>query len=262
MDLAQALEAALKAAGSKPGIPPHESETRLRGLLSSALTAFKDAGGVASHASCRHLRRVVYELVKHAVEGNVATSRVAKLLTESTPPFTDAAASSIVADACWLIGVEFEEGVDGESGAGGAAAGGADWKKSTKFARFRAVVTDALGAKLVSDTVLKERLELDMLEACGLVKCAATFKKSIVRINTRNKFLQHKYNLLKEETEGYAKLVTELCRPLTPDSVAVTIRNMRTLIGYFRLDPNRVLDLVLEAFELVRVPVNGSVGCW
>ena len=101
-----------------------------------------------------------------------------------------------------------------------------------------------------------------VLEACGLVKCAATFKKSIVRINTRNKFLQHKYNLLKEETEGYAKLVTELCRPLTPDSVAVTIRNMRTLIGYFRLDPNRVLDLVLEAFELVRVPVNGSVGCW
>ena len=33
------------------------------------------------------------------------------------------------------------------------------------------------------------------------------------------------------------------------DSVNHVIKNMKSLIGYFDLDPNRVFDLVLEAYE-------------
>lgn len=34
------------------------------------------------------------------------------------------------------------------------------------------------------------------------------------------------------------------------------------LIGYFRLDPNRVLDLLLEAFEMVRLcACSDSFSC-
>ncbi|KAI8538772.1 hypothetical protein RHMOL_Rhmol09G0129800 [Rhododendron molle] len=51
----------------------------------------------------------------------------------------------------------------------------------------------------------------------------------LVRVNTRLLYQQTKFNLLREESEGYAKL---------------------SLIGHFDLDPNRVFDIVLECFEL------------
>ncbi|KAF2362580.1 THO complex subunitTHOC2 C-terminal [Trinorchestia longiramus] len=63
-------------------------------------------------------------------------------------------------------------------------------------------------------------------------------------------YKQQKFNLLREECEGYAKLVTELNQSLdhniTPQTMITVIRS---LIGCFNLDPNRVLDLILEAME-------------
>jgi THO complex subunit 2 len=247
--LVSAWEAALKpvkggtgGAGTAPA-PVSDHELKVR-----------DVVGKAAAADTRSLRRVLTELVKHVVEGHLLPSRVSKVVVEFPAAFVEpgAVGSSLLADVLWMVGVEFEEGpAESGAGAGAGAAPAPEWKKSNRFARFRSLVGDLLSCKLVHETTLKERLELDMLEACGLIASSANFKKSIVRINTKNKFLQHKYNLMKEETEGYAKLVTELCRPLTADSVQDIVRNVRTLIGYFRLDPNRVLDLVLEAFELV-----------
>lgn len=63
-------------------------------------------------------------------------------------------------------------------------------------------------------------------------------------------YTQSKFNLLREESEGYAKLIAELTRPhevgVTPQTIVTTIQS---LIGYFDLDPNRVLDVILEIFE-------------
>jgi hypothetical protein len=50
-------------------------------------------------------------------------------------------------------------------------------------------------------------------------------------------------------------LLTLLCE-LTQENVDITIKDMRSLIGYFDLDPNRVFDLVLESFEM-----RPTVGC-
>ncbi|KAF3432078.1 hypothetical protein FNV43_RR26817 [Rhamnella rubrinervis] len=78
-------------------------------------------------------------------------------------------------------------------------------------------------------------------------------KSKEVRVNTRLLYQQTKFNLLREESEGYAKLVTLLCRNSETSSQNVSaamIGIIKSLIGHFDLDPNRVFDIVLECYEL------------
>ena len=75
-------------------------------------------------------------------------------------------------------------------------------------------------------------------------------------------YQQQKYNLLREETEGYAKLAVAIAQlPLyshnhissspssPPSQVELHINHIFALVGQFDLDPNRVLDIILDAFE-------------
>ena len=55
--------------------------------------------------------------------------------------------------------------------------------------------------------------------------------------------------MFREECEGYGKLVTELNQDLSTVSPAEVLEVIKSIIGYFNLDPNRVLDIILEAFE-------------
>ncbi|KAJ9546923.1 LOW QUALITY PROTEIN: hypothetical protein OSB04_019466 [Centaurea solstitialis] len=82
---------------------------------------------------------------------------------------------------------------------------------------------------------------------------AADLKSKEVRVNTRLLYQQTKFNLLREESEGYAKLVTLLCQGsevCSQNTSAATVGIIKSLIGHFNLDPNRVFDIVLECFEL------------
>ena len=66
-------------------------------------------------------------------------------------------------------------------------------------------------------------------------------------------FKQVKFNLLREESEGYAKLITELITffdsPSDSSSVSDLSARIQSYIGYFNLDPNRVLAVILQCFE-------------
>jgi THO complex subunit 2 len=55
--------------------------------------------------------------------------------------------------------------------------------------------------------------------------------------------------LFREECEGYAKLITELNQDLSATTPAEILKVIKSVIGYFNLDPNRVLDIILESFE-------------
>ncbi|XP_061374596.1 THO complex subunit 2 isoform X1 [Gastrolobium bilobum] len=107
---------------------------------------------------------------------------------------------------------------------------------------------------LVPVRLLHERCEEEFLGDAELIKIKAQeLKGKEVRVNTRLLYQQTKFNLLREESEGYAKLVTLLCRnseASTPKASAATIGIIKSLIGHFDLDPNRVFDIVLECFEL------------
>eukprot|EP01129_Flabellula_baltica_P006834 TRINITY_DN2607_c0_g1_i2.p1 TRINITY_DN2607_c0_g1~~TRINITY_DN2607_c0_g1_i2.p1 ORF type:complete len:1167 (+),score=225.16 TRINITY_DN2607_c0_g1_i2:17-3517(+) len=69
----------------------------------------------------------------------------------------------------------------------------------------------------------------------------------IQRQITSEKILQKKYNLLREESEGYAKLITELNTDFIDTNDV--LQHIYSLIGTFDLDPNRVGDLILDSFE-------------
>lgn len=56
--------------------------------------------------------------------------------------------------------------------------------------------------------------------------------------------------MFREESEGYAKLITELNQDMTSETtLQKTLEIIKSLIGCFNLDPNRVLDILLESFE-------------
>jgi len=56
--------------------------------------------------------------------------------------------------------------------------------------------------------------------------------------------------LLREENEGFSKVIVELNQPnITKENIEAVKKNIEVLIGYFSLDPNRVLDITLDSFE-------------
>ncbi|CAG8444109.1 4445_t:CDS:2 [Acaulospora morrowiae] len=114
--------------------------------------------------------------------------------------------------------------------------------------------------KFIDTRLMKTRLEVPLLEATEIVEPQVWGRKCI-RINTAMTYKQQKYNLLREESEGYAKLIHELTLSCHPEyegedeisrnqRVDTLLDTIKTLIGYFHLDPNRVLDIILDEFIL------------
>lgn len=83
----------------------------------------------------------------------------------------------------------------------------------------------------------------------------------------RFSYKQNKFNLLREQSEGYTKLTTDLIASLGPPNSAATATPIESfdairvraaavwecvvsLIGYFDLDPNRALDIILDVFSV------------
>lgn len=62
----------------------------------------------------------------------------------------------------------------------------------------------------LGDSMIKERLEIDTLQDCSLLKTKKIFYTRFIKVKTNLFYKQQKFNLLREESEGYAKLITEL----------------------------------------------------
>ncbi|KAJ9475637.1 THO complex subunit 2 [Pseudozyma hubeiensis] len=153
--------------------------------------------------------------------------------------------------------------------------------------RLGTFVNHLISASIVSQDEVAARLEHGLLALIGLIPNEAYFNKRSVQIRTARLFKQQKFNLLREENEGYTALVTEIVTNLGPaiaparchqhgghgsigspaifncDSVTVVeqespdarnrraarvMNNIQALIGYFDLDANRVLDVILDLF--------------
>ena len=59
---------------------------------------------------------------------------------------------------------------------------------------------------------LQERMDLETgtLEKAGIIQNQKQFQQRYIRAKTRLFYKQQKFNLLREEIEGYSKLTTEL----------------------------------------------------
>ncbi|KAK7927127.1 THO complex subunit 2 [Apiospora marii] len=116
--------------------------------------------------------------------------------------------------------------------------------------RFR----DFIIASEVSPELLRQALDVSVIDKLGLVR--NTFARMGIRYATNILYRQNNYNLLREESEGFAKLITELYwtphslnqEQLTRAGVEAGFERIKGLIGTFDMDVGRVLDIVIDVF--------------
>jgi THO complex subunit 2 len=108
----------------------------------------------------------------------------------------------------------------------------------------------------IPPALLRQELDVKFLEKLGLIR--TTFGRMAVRKTTNVLYRQANFNLLREESEGFAKLMTELFttsgnEPPTAEVVEDTVERVKAMIGSFDLDVGRALDVVLDVFGAVLV---------
>ncbi|XP_049598530.1 THO complex subunit 2 isoform X1 [Syngnathus scovelli] len=177
----------------------------------------------------KDIQSALYELCWQVVQGNLKLDLVASVLGEMMELREDM--PSILADVFSVLDLE---------------------TVALEEKHKRDHYIQLVGACLIflPEAILKERLDPETLESLGLIKQAHQFNQKIVKIKTKLFYKQQKFNLLREENEGYAKLITELGQDLSGNITShIVLESIKSLIGCFNLDPNRVLDIILEVYE-------------
>uniref|UniRef100_A0A0W0FKZ3 THO complex subunit 2 n=1 Tax=Moniliophthora roreri TaxID=221103 RepID=A0A0W0FKZ3_MONRR len=120
---------------------------------------------------------------------------------------------------------------------------------------------------ILNPTFCRERLDSATLESVGLIPDKTNLDKREIRTRTALFYKQNKFNLLREQSEGYSKLTVELTSNLgsahssatgrpTENCEAILERvrpvweKIISLIGYFDLDPNKALDIILDVMSV------------
>ncbi|XP_024887298.1 THO complex subunit 2 isoform X7 [Temnothorax curvispinosus] len=168
-------------------------------------------------------RRGIYELISNGIHGNVKKDSVVQTLGELSS--FDGSVPSAIVDIFTLIDAEAH---------------------NEERNNFYYIVKEC--EKFLTDRILKERLEIETLQDVGTLK-NKNFQTKFIKVKTKLYYKQRKFNLFREESEGYSKLIVELNQERPDSEVASTLEIVKSLIGYFNLDPNRVLDILLETFE-------------
>ncbi|XP_075972929.1 THO complex subunit 2-like protein isoform X2 [Anticarsia gemmatalis] len=174
------------------------------------------------------LSQTVYDLLLSGLRGNLKKDAVLSVLRDISVLHADV--PSIILDVVCVLDAETCADVQSE--------------ERTSFCY---IVREL--ESFISDKLLKERLEIDTLQDVGTLK-NKTFYTKFIKIKTKLYYKQRKFNLFREESEGYAKLIVELNQEIGENTEWKSILEIiQSLIGCFNLDPNRVLDIILESFE-------------
>lgn len=121
---------------------------------------------------------------------------------------------------------------------------------------FPKVLRNFAAATGVSPIMMRQKLDGALIQNLGLTR--DTFIRVGIRQATHLLYRQANYNLLREETEGYSKLVAELfttseSEPPSAEVIADTFEKIKGLIGTFDLDVGRVLDITMDVFAAVLI---------
>ena len=119
-------------------------------------------------------------------------------------------------------------------------------------------LTELLEASKIPINKICRILDFELLQDLGLLRPGRPGNKPRGKHATQSLYRQSNYNLLREESEGYSKLITNLFstsnnEPPTSEAVEQAVERIRGMIGAFDLDVGRVLDITLDVFAAVLV---------
>uniref|UniRef100_A0A1I8G259 THO complex subunit 2 n=1 Tax=Macrostomum lignano TaxID=282301 RepID=A0A1I8G259_9PLAT len=83
-------------------------------------------------------------------------------------------------------------------------------QNSPERQRLLALIRQCQSMQLTVEPLLKERLTDETLEELDIIASKQAFQSRYVKLKTRLFYKQQKFNLLREENEGFAKLIVEL----------------------------------------------------
>lgn len=112
---------------------------------------------------------------------------------------------------------------------------------------FRDMVANLIHSNVISLALVFEEFDADSISL--YIDTSTNHRADEKRLRTRLWFTQTRYNLFREESEGYAKVVTLLWDAMSPNPPCVEslIEDLVALIGQFDLDSNRIIELILSA---------------
>ena len=111
-------------------------------------------------------------------------------------------------------------------------------------------LTSLVAATDIDPEVIRQELDIPLLQALSLVR--SSFTQMRTRKTTNILYRQANFNLLREESEGYAKLITEYFNTASRAvhnrdiSAESAFERITALVGSFDLDVGRVLDITLD----------------
>ncbi|KAI8147416.1 transcription factor/nuclear export subunit protein 2-domain-containing protein [Fennellomyces sp. T-0311] len=139
---------------------------------------------------------------------------------------------------------------------------------ATRKANINAMVKGAVDKGILTIADAKINFSTQLLQDNALIPSKIMFDRRLVRLNTSMLYKQNKFNLFREDNVGYAALINDLIvgsidlpydeygqAPPTPiDRIPSFLQTVSSHIGIFHLDPNRVLDVLLDFYikELLR----------
>lgn len=231
--------------------PPYDYEHVTDSVVDAWLSTGKnkvveDGSAACSRQDLPHLASIYQELIRSAIYGRLSPSNAGTAVKE-------------------IIGEEnASKDVDMEADGEERVSSGLDPR--SLFLDTLSIITDAdtsnpalrplVFSTAISPSLMRVQLETPLLQSLGLVR--ETFARMGIRKQTNLLYRQSNYNLLREESEGYSKLVTELFttsnnEPPSSEVVEETFERVKAMIGAFDMDVGRVLDVTLDVFAAVLV---------
>ncbi|WFD07414.1 THO2 plays a role in transcriptional elongation [Malassezia vespertilionis] len=228
-------------------------------------------------SDARAVQRALIVLLRHAALEPIAPAPdvLASIFTIHTPAFSD-----VLLDALWAVDWELDARQEVQSARDSdvddVAWSGERVSLSSARARLAAILVAAVDHGVLDQTTTATRQDVPLLGAAGMVD-PSIFQRRAIQIRTGRYFKQQKYNLLREENEGYAALLAQVTAQRGPPIAAeletgasvwyddarvaeqetdeareeravALLGRIAALIGYFRLDAARALDVVLAVF--------------
>lgn len=168
--------------------------------------------------------------ISDAMTSKINEDALTKEIGEVSKCFSGNDLEEFLVQALWIQGLNIKGSCNPE-------------EQESKFKLYASIVQGLIKVNIIKRSLVLERLDETSLVKCGLIEEEKIFKMKMNKITTKMFFEQEKFNLLREESEGFSKLIYLLFQ--TNFSAVELEEQLFTLIGYFDLDPNRVLSITI-----------------